>query len=76
MTNLTIKNFKNEMIDKAIKKGSIWENFGQDELRKLKEKYHYNPYCNKDSNIKEWTITSKIDELDKWASHFDLSQLT
>lgn len=63
------------MIKKAIKKDGIWENFGQDELRKLKDKYHYNPYANKYSNENEYRIHQEINELNEWAKSFDLSQL-
>ena len=48
------------MINKALKKGQIWENFGQKELRKLRDKHPNN---------------NEINKLDQWASHFDLSQL-
>lgn len=70
---ITIKNFKAKMIEKAKKQGSIWENFGQKELHNLKEKYNYNDL--KYGNEKERLKAKMIDELDNWASHFDLSQL-
>ena len=66
---LTIKNFKEKMIEKFLSKG-IYENFGQIELRKLKEKYHYDPYANK-WREKEFKIKNAIDELDEWASHYN-----
>jgi len=72
---MTLENFKQIMIEKAVKKGSIWENFGQKELTQLKEKYHYNQYANENSNEKEYEICLAIEELGKWASHFDLSQI-
>jgi len=62
------------MIKKAIKKNGIWENFGQKEIRQLKDKYHYNNYANQ-WNPEEYKIKLAIQELDDWASHFDLSQL-
>ena len=70
---MTLENFKQIMTEKAIKKGGIWENFGQKELAVLKEKYDYNQYAPK--NDKDEIIRLKIDELDNWASHFDLSQI-
>ena len=73
---ITLRNFQGKMIAKAIRKGQIWENFGQDELAQLKEKYHYNPYANENSNEKEYQVCLTINNLDKWASHFDLSQLS
>lgn len=60
------------MIKKAIKKGGIWENFGQDELRKLKNKYLPASSLNA-KNYDE--IKKMLDEYDNWASNFDLSQL-
>ena len=48
------------MINKALKKGQIWENFGQKELRKLRDKHPNN---------------NEINKLDQRASLFDLSQL-
>lgn len=53
------------MIRKAEKLGSIWENFGQQELMKLKEKYKYNPYANQYSNKKEYEVKLAIDELNQ-----------
>ena len=44
---LTLSNFKETMIKKAKKKGCLYENFGQKEIRDLKDKYKYNPYANK-----------------------------
>ncbi len=74
---MTLKNFKDKMIEKAIKNKGIWENFGQKELSKLKEKYHYNNFLKSDDCLdkKEIEIRNTINELDDWASHFDLSQL-
>ncbi|MDP8285394.1 MAG: hypothetical protein RAP03_01900 [Candidatus Electryonea clarkiae] len=72
---MNLKNFKQTMIKKAIKKGGVWENFGQKELRKLKDEYHHNPYASKYGNAKEYEIDQAIRELDNWVSHFDLSQL-
>jgi len=67
---MTIGNFKAKMIVKAKRKG-IYENFGQAEIRKLKESYHYNPY----GDVKERRVASEIDQLDNWCMNFDLSQL-
>ena len=73
--SLTLKNFKQVMIEKAKKKGGVWENFGQKELSDLKDKYHYNQYANKWSDDKEYKIAQEIDSLNQWAKRFDLSQL-
>ena len=59
------------MIKKAKAKG-LYENFGQNELRKLKDKYNYNPY----GTPKERAIANEIDGLDRWCMDFDLSQIS
>ena len=56
-------NFKRTMIEKAQKNG-IYENFGQKEIKELKEKYAF------DSQKEEI-----IKELEEWANNFDLRQL-
>ena len=63
---LTIKNFKQKLIKKAKEQG-ITENFGQKELRKLKDNLKYNPY----GSPTEREIADQIDELDKWAMNFN-----
>ena len=60
------------MINKATKRGGIWENFGQKELRQLKDKVKYNPYSHEN---KDKENVEAIDELEHWCSYFDLSQL-
>jgi hypothetical protein len=70
MANLTIDNFKEQMITKAKRKGGIWEDFGQKEINQLKDKYGYDPY-----KWEKRPIVEKIDGLDEWAMNFDLSQL-
>ena len=44
----------------AIKRGGIWENFGQKEVRKMRDKYG-------DIGL--------VDDFDKWAMNMDDSQL-
>lgn len=67
-----IEIFKAKLITKA-KKSGLWENFGQDEVRKVKS------YLEKltVSYVSEaWKIgMKKIDEFDNWCQNFDLSQL-
>ena len=74
MSQLTISNFKAAMIAKAIKRKGVWENFGQDELRELEDKYNYNTikYSRDPKDVK---ISLAISELNYWCSHFDLSQI-
>lgn len=62
---MNLTNFKSKMIDKA-KANGICENFGQTELRKLKDKVGYNPY----GTQKERDICRKIDELDNWCMNY------
>ena len=67
MAHLTIKNFEKKMAEMATKEG-ICENFGQKEIRELKDRYGYNPY----GTEKERKIALQIDYLDIWASMFCL----
>jgi len=66
MNPQTLKQFKSKMTKKAIDCG-LCENFGQSELRQLKEKYHYNPYGNDVERI----IAKEIDFLDSWLTNLD-----
>ena len=63
---MKLSNFKSKMIAKAQKSGIV-ENFGQSELRKLQDKYGYNPY----GTTKEREICAKIDALDNWCMNYD-----
>jgi hypothetical protein len=54
-----IENIKKKLIQKAVKKG-IYENFGQNEIRDLQDKYGYTP---------------EIKEFDDWAMNFDQRKL-
>ena len=67
---ITIKNFKIIMIEKA-KENGIYENFGQKEIKELKDKYiNISDYSEEMNKTRD-----EIDYLDNWASRFDLSQL-
>ena len=68
---LTIKNFKQTMINKAETKG-LYENFGRKEIMVLKDKYIDISDYTDEMNAKR----DEIKELDKWASNFDLSDLS
>lgn len=65
-----IKSFKDNMIRKARKNG-LDENFGMDEIEKLKRKYGYNHYGSIDERIN----AEIIDELMEWCNNLDLSKL-
>ncbi len=74
---MTIANFKTTMIAKAKKRGGIWENFGQVELNKLKDKHDYfgKRYSHDE---KDKFIIRKLDELNEWCmtvKYFELAQL-
>ena len=62
---ITLDNFKLVMKAKA-EEGGLYENFGQNEISKLKDKYRYNPY----GTEKERHTAHIIDGLDDWASNF------
>ena len=66
---------KNKLINKA-KKGGIYENFGQKEVRALKDKYSYNDMIYGDNDAR--LHAKLIDKLDDWAMSFndnDISKL-
>ena len=67
---INVKRFQRSMVLKAIKKG-IYEDFGQTEIRKLKDKYGYERYGGK----AEKKITEDIDFLDNWCMTFDDNSL-
>lgn len=62
------------MIAKAKKRGGVWENFGQNELRQLEDKHNYNTikYSREPKHIK---TTAALVELGYWCMNFDLSDL-
>jgi len=60
-----IKKYKNQLIKKARIKG-LWENFGQNKVRKLEEKYNYNGYANQWSDKKELDTKTQIDDFNDW----------
>jgi len=61
--SITIKNFKQKMTEKAIKKGGTWENFGQKELRKIVDAM---------SSEEQKQNRIQISELNDWASNFTI----
>ena len=63
-----IKNTKAKLIAKVQKKG-IYENFGQTEVRKLKDKFNYINLCyGSDSERKQADL---IMAFDKWCMHYN-----
>jgi len=63
---MIIEKIQKRIALKAIRNG-ITENFGQDEIRKLKEREGYNPHGNK----VERETAEEIDFLDNWCMNFD-----
>lgn len=60
----------------AVKKKSIWEDFGQDEVRKLNENYANQYGIDKTMNQEDWlNILAIIDEFRSWCYNFDYNQL-
>lgn len=60
-----IEKRKKALIKKAKSKG-LWENFGQDQVRALKEKYA--DYCyGDDEERKAWDLISQFDE---WCMYY------
>lgn len=74
MSNLSqaIERSKKRLIKKAKAKG-LWENFGQDELHKLKEKFDY--FSLKYGSPEQRKQASQIQAFDNWCMNFDLSDL-
>lgn len=61
------KRMKQQLINKAIKNG-LYENFGEKESRKLRDKYGAYRY-------KSQSIDKTLDEFDNWRMNFDLREL-
>lgn len=71
---ITLSNFKEEMIKKAKAKGGVWEDFGQKELRKLRDEV-LSPNFDSKGYYDKRNYEEHLKELSDWASNFDLSQL-
>ena len=65
-----IKRYKKQLINKAKKKG-LFENFGLNEVMKLKDNY---PYLNVGCS-EEYKNSDLIDDFEEWASSFDDNSL-
>ena len=63
--------FQKKMVLKAKEKRGVYENFGQAEIKKLKDKYGYIPY----GSQAERKIVEAIDFLDNWCMRFDDNKL-
>lgn len=58
-----IEKAKTKLINKAQKKGYVWEGFGQDETRKLRDKYYTHKYANTG-------IWNELNEFEIWAMDY------
>ena len=56
---------KIKLINKAKNKGGVWENFGDKEVRKLKDKYASHQYTNDE-------VFNEIYDFEKWTMYFTL----
>lgn len=65
LVQTAVNKVKKSLIAKWKKKGG-YENFGEKELRKLKDKFNYDPYGTPD----ERRIASILDNFDKWAMNY------
>jgi len=63
-----IKNYKNRLIRKAKRIG-IWENFGQEEVEVLRQKYFIYQFS---INNEVWKA---IKEFDNWCMNFDIIKM-
>ena len=69
---MTIKTFQAQMITKAKRRGGIYENFGQAELSKIKDKYKYNDLLKSDDCLtaKQIDTRTQIDALSDWCATY------
>jgi hypothetical protein len=65
-----IEKYKKSLLKKAKKKG-LYENFGQNEVRKLEDKYK----CNTDYSDKGRETWEKIQGFNKWCMSLDDNDL-
>lgn len=65
-----IEKYKKSLFQKAKKKG-LYENFGQNEVRKLEDKYK----CNTDYSENGRKTWEKIQEFNKWCMSVDDNDL-
>ncbi len=67
-----IRKIKKQLINKALKKG-IWENFGQKEYLKLKDKY--SKYMNVFSVETDKRLNEELDGFYNWCINFNDNNL-
>jgi hypothetical protein len=70
MIDKTINKMKKELIEKAKKRG-LYENFGQNEVRKIRDKFD-DP---SDYSSKMMKVRAKIDNFDEWCSTYSLEDI-
>lgn len=67
-----VKRMKEKLIAKAKKTG-LYENFGQKEYTKLKDKW--SRYLGVFSDITDRRINEELNDFDNWCMNFDLKDL-
>ena len=60
-----IEKAKTKLIKKAQKKGYVWENFGQDEIRELRDKYYTHKYA-------LTGVWDELNEFETWAMNYNV----
>ena len=66
--NNDIKKIKTGLIARAKEKG-LWENFGQNEVNKLRDKYFDDMYNFVDDNVQVCTV---INNFSNWCSNYQV----
>lgn len=67
-----LRKTKQSLKSKA-KKSGLYENFGQKEMRRIKDKYNYSDLVY--GTTKERDMALMIDCLDDWCMDFDMSKI-
>jgi len=72
--NKIIEKQKNKLITKAKRKG-IWENFGQDEVRLLRDKLAIESAKSDDFYFDTRTPSDLIDQFSNWCMNYDINEM-
>ena len=68
----SIESAKKRLIGKAKKEGCLWENFGQNEVEKLKAKFGWDYRISTDDNME---IQSAIHEFSDWCGNVSYAMI-
>jgi len=69
-TRSKIRSAKNRLAYMARKQG-LWENFGQDEVRAMRDHENCNPY----GTPEQRNIAAMVDQFDNWCQNFSLTDI-